>query len=372
MDDMVTITSTGNETTGYLSVEKEDFALHSIAGIEIFSTGKWNGSDITEEDLDSIVKAYEDVGFKLKPFLKLGHTEDQRLIQDDGLPAAGWIGSLKKVGNKLIADFIDIPQKIYELLKNGAYKKVSCEIYHNIEIEGKKYPRLLGAVALLGANMPAVMNLDDILALYTNMGLKAYPNRCNLKIYDHKQSEDIIMDEKKIKEKVENVEVIEKEETNEDLKKVAFQLEEEIKVKDGLLKNIQDKDLELKKLQEFKLEVEKKLEESLIKEKEADLELFTSSLVNEKISSNAMKPLVRALFEEKDLYKINEKEYDKKELIKEILNLSKETAKINFSETTKQSEKVDEQEQSKDEIRKYQKEHNCIYSVAYKAVMKRK
>ena len=47
-----------------------------------------------------------------------------------------------------------------------AYRSVSSEIFHNIEINGERFTKMLSAVALLGQDTPGVMNLDDILSMY--------------------------------------------------------------------------------------------------------------------------------------------------------------------------------------------------------------
>ena len=83
----------------------------SINGVEIFSTGIWNNNTITLEILEDIVSAFKATSKTLRPFLKIGHNEEQEFLQKDGLPAAGWINNLYIKGNKLLADFIDIPKK---------------------------------------------------------------------------------------------------------------------------------------------------------------------------------------------------------------------------------------------------------------------
>ena len=66
---------------------------YEIKDVEIFSTGTWNKDKYTLKDLENIVSSFGEVGFQ--PPLKLGHTEKQKLIQADGLPAAGWAQKLR-------------------------------------------------------------------------------------------------------------------------------------------------------------------------------------------------------------------------------------------------------------------------------------
>lgn len=139
---------------------------YELKDVEIFASGEWNGDKYTEVDLQELVRGFKDTFTALQPYVKLGHNNDQTILAKDGLPAAGWIHNLKIKGNKLLADITGVPKKVYELIKNGAYKRVSSEIFFDITVAGKKYPKLLKAIALLGADTPAVQTLDDILALY--------------------------------------------------------------------------------------------------------------------------------------------------------------------------------------------------------------
>ena len=96
--------------------------LKQIKGVEIFSTGKWNGDNYTREDLEEMVLAFEETKAGARPYIKLGHDAKQKLLQADGMPAAGWIDRVYIKGEKLMADFVDIPGKIYALIE----KKAMC------------------------------------------------------------------------------------------------------------------------------------------------------------------------------------------------------------------------------------------------------
>ena len=82
-----------------------------ISGIEIFSNENMpNGHEYTEKDLEEIVNGFHTTKNELKPYLKFGHDNKQKLAQDSGMPALGWVENLRKVGNKLVADFVKIPK----------------------------------------------------------------------------------------------------------------------------------------------------------------------------------------------------------------------------------------------------------------------
>ncbi|HAI44101.1 MAG TPA: hypothetical protein DCM40_41375, partial [Maribacter sp.] len=67
---------------------------------------------------------------------------------------------------KLLADFKEIPQVLYDAMKRGNYKRVSSEIYWNYTNNGSVLDRVLKAVAILGTEIPAVTNLEAIENLY--------------------------------------------------------------------------------------------------------------------------------------------------------------------------------------------------------------
>ena len=156
--------------------KKEKLETVDIEDVEILAPGTWHSSTgvttFEDKDLDEIVTSFEEIKgnkeINYEPPVKLGHSANQKLLQEDGYPAAGWVSSLKKVGNKLLASFVGVPKKIAELIEAGAYKKVSSEIYTAYEIAGKKYGKALKAVSLLGADIPAVKTLNDIVAQYSD------------------------------------------------------------------------------------------------------------------------------------------------------------------------------------------------------------
>jgi len=367
--------------------------LKSISNVEIFSAGVWNGDKYTEQDLDGMVQAFEENKAKIRPFLKLGHDEGQKLVQNDGLPAAGWIDKIYRKGSKLVADFIDIPRKIFELIENKAYRKVSSEIYWNIDINGKRYKRLLGSVALLGANTPGVMNLNDILALYDfsefdavksytkqnkapmikthsfSMGIpgdNTMPENKETKVEETK--EEIVVEETKVEDTTAKTEEIVKEEPT----KVDNSLEDQVKKYQS---DIEIKDTEIASQKE---KLEKFEAEALERAKELDAQKLASyikDLETSELASPAMKPYIEALFNEsKKEYKIEEKSFSKNELFKEMLKLHVAACSVNLKENTGVSEdvKVDNNsEDAKDEkINKYAKENDCSYREAYSVIMK--
>lgn len=128
--------------------------LKTIKDREIFATGKHNGLTIKPQDLDDIVEAAAEMDFR--PAIKMGHTKDP------GAPAYGYIENIRKVAGKLIADFVDLPGEVYDAIINKRYERVSAEILLGLERAGKKFRKVLGAVALLGSEIPGVAGLNKL------------------------------------------------------------------------------------------------------------------------------------------------------------------------------------------------------------------
>lgn len=148
-------------------MSNEDF---KIEGVEIFASGVHNGDCYTTEDLDDMVSNFREVGFT--PPLKAGHDDTP------GKPAIGWIENVRRHGSKLIADITHIPSEIYNLIKRRGYDRVSSEIFWNAKQNGKTFRRVLKAVALLGADIPAVGSLKPL-----HQHFSASP-RANVRVYD--------------------------------------------------------------------------------------------------------------------------------------------------------------------------------------------
>ena len=167
----------------------------TLEGVEIFRTGRWNDDEYTEKDLLRMVDNFnvlKEKG-KLSVPVKIGHSEKQDYLKKEGIPAAGWVDKLKMVGDSVVARITDIPKKIYEIVKNKAYRKTSAEIYPAYKTsDGDKFKTVLRAVAFLGGDIPAVEGISDITKLYkeeTEQKFKVYEigkeiNKYSFKIGD--------------------------------------------------------------------------------------------------------------------------------------------------------------------------------------------
>src|SRR3990172_12184025 len=141
-----------------VEANKQQAYAQKLEGVEIFATGKHNGDDYNDEDLQDMVEAFGKLDYQ--PAVTLGH------VTDPGAPAVGYVSALRREGKKLIADLVDLHDKVYEAIKNKLFNRVSAEIYWNLEHGGKKYRRALKALALLGADVPGVAGLKPLSELF--------------------------------------------------------------------------------------------------------------------------------------------------------------------------------------------------------------
>ena len=153
-----------------------------LHGVEIMRTGtftpggaaKGRKVTITEADLDQMVESFDALGSNLVPVLKLGHAEAQRFMgQDSGAPNLGIVEKIVRVGEKVLANFANVPDAVIELIRQKRFTNVSVEIVPSLDIDGKTFANVLTAVALLGAELPAVSGLKELAELLFVSGMKA-------------------------------------------------------------------------------------------------------------------------------------------------------------------------------------------------------
>ena len=345
-----------------------------IEGVEVFASGTWNGDKYTEKDLDEMVTAYNETKHEIKPYLKLGHSEKQKLAQRDGLPSLGWIENLRRVGSKLIADFKRIPQKIYDLIERKAYARVSSEVFFDIEVMGKKFKKMLKAVALLGGDTPAVQNLNDIMALYSfktedeakefcasggGAGM-SFDSDAKVVTYDKYESpmEDKMSDEQLKKLEAELAEYKKGADGLEEMKKKMKALEEE---NDGLKK-------ELEKLRKKNTELETSVSEHTEKAMNEEVNRIVDGLVNDKKIAPSQKEQAFEMIKEAKLdktekkFKVDDKEVGKIDSILKFFESNK--IDVNTEETTGDGDRL----RDEDKIKKYAEEHKCSYKEAMLAL----
>ena len=152
--------SEGSEDSVHLS----DMETVDLRDVPIFQVGEHKGRLWSDDVVDGIVRSTNRVIDRMKPYVKLGHNPEQKLA--DGYPSLGWLYNLRKVGDTVFTDIRDVPKKLAGIVKAKGYRRVSVELTPNREIDGRKEPWLLKALAFLGADTPVIKTLDDIPELY--------------------------------------------------------------------------------------------------------------------------------------------------------------------------------------------------------------
>ncbi len=172
--------------------------LMEINGVEIFRSGKWNGDKYDDRDLDDMVENFDKVGFQVP--VKLGHREVS------GGEAYGWVKALRRMGDKLVADLKDVPAEIHAKIKSRAFDAVSAEIFWDLARNGRKFKRVLKAVALLGSEIPAVSGLKPLRDTFTEDELRAVHSYTlhteDFTMPDDKQLDDVKAELKKTQEQL--------------------------------------------------------------------------------------------------------------------------------------------------------------------------
>jgi hypothetical protein len=140
--------------------------VYRLPWVEIFATGNHGGEEWDEGDLDEMVANFRRLKGKLDPPLVVGHEEDQQLLDRTDLPAAGWVGDVRKFWDpedgvwKLGAPVESLPPEVADWVNRGLYRKVSAEIYDSPQQAGLPGTgKTLRRLALLGGELPKVKTL---------------------------------------------------------------------------------------------------------------------------------------------------------------------------------------------------------------------
>jgi hypothetical protein len=118
--------------------------------LEVFRAGDYGERGVWQEAaLDQLARDYD-------PTL---HEAPVTVDHAQSGPALGWVESLRRLGGVLVARLRDLDPGFADLIRRGAYKKRSVEIYPALRETGRPYLR---AVSFLGACPPAVKGLADV------------------------------------------------------------------------------------------------------------------------------------------------------------------------------------------------------------------
>jgi Skp family chaperone for outer membrane proteins len=342
---------------------KNELDTYDINDIEIFQTGKWNGDTYTDEDFKQTVQ-YNKEHKEIKPFFKLGHSNELHgnFYYSDKVPAIGWIKNLRKAGDKLIADIKHIPKYVYELLKTRGYSRLSPEFMWGRDKNGK-IRKILSAVAVLGAKMPACDTVEDFFS----------------KVYESNVDEDLLITNSN--NEVRSYENIKEDEMSENKNEdIAKEYEDKLnKMKDELTKKYE------KELNDAQLVYEDKIKQYEVAKVQTEVNAF----LNKKVSEGKLLPSQKGLFsflamkdmsgrkvyESVDNGQLVKKDYSSNfEVVKDLIELGQA---LDFTESTQNIEKkkyegLSEEEKADSEldgkVKEYQKKHNVSYIEALQKI----
>lgn len=137
--------------------------------VPIVKAGTWQGikgeTVITLDHLAAMVESFPVWG---RPCAFISHTDQRfaRYARQNGEPAFGQFTNPRIFNGTLVADWVDVPERAYELAR-VAWPKRSAEIDFNKRdpATGKTYSAVLTGVALQSVE-PAVTGLDDVAEMY--------------------------------------------------------------------------------------------------------------------------------------------------------------------------------------------------------------
>jgi len=163
--------------------------MSDLKGAHVFSCGDFNGFTADTDTLRALVRNFHALKLypSLTPRLVFGHDAEQHLIrQTSGAPSLGRVSRLYSDGDKLRADFTDVPPSVKRMIADGAYSAFSVEIVPQFErthaarngVEGISGP-YVKRIALLGADVPACHDLEDLSRLVASEeGRPAVSDEC--------------------------------------------------------------------------------------------------------------------------------------------------------------------------------------------------
>jgi len=246
----------------FKEAEKEK---HVSFKLDIFKVGTWHKQKYTIDDLKTIVNNFnkyntkDSEDFEFVPRIKLTHKESGELS-----PAFGWVKKLWIENEKLMAEIVDVPEKLYGIIKKHFFDR-SIELYINYQTtKGDKVGYVLKAVAFLGVDVPEVKGMTPL-------------EEAETFIYNANQESVTIIINKEDDMLTELL--LEK------LEKAKFSEAEKKQLVDALNEQLQAKE------QQFQAELKKKEEQiknlaSMVKEKTENLTLKEAEIFTEKAVAN--------------------------------------------------------------------------------------
>lgn len=240
---------------------------------EVFKAGTYPQGKFTKKEIADIAKNYD------PQFCEAPITIDHK----QSGPAYGWVDKVVAENDKLKVSFKDIPEEFEKEVNSGKYKKVSVELYRNLEGKGA----YLKAVSFLGAATPQVKGLEPIKFMESESDTYEF----NSEDEEEKFSEEDVED---LKKQIEDLasQVANYKENNKKL--------ETIKSLKEKIANLTDEVATFKEKAEGKEEIEKELEAIKLSIKRKEYDDFIEKQIDKGILIPANKDIVLSVLQELD------------------------------------------------------------------------
>ena len=189
-----------------MAEENQAVETFAEASMCIMRAGNYRGKDWTVDRFDEAVKNFDAGTLGCPNPLVLGHSEDQEILEESGLPAVGLASKLWRKGEELWAKVRGIPEVVAKLMEDGiAYPSRSAEMYHDyVDDKGVHHGTTLRRISLLGDTIPQIKNLGGIVALkYSETALRPRGDAVWINLSETKEDAmgAAIKDEKKVETK---------------------------------------------------------------------------------------------------------------------------------------------------------------------------
>jgi len=306
-----------------------------IKGVEIAYPGKFSAKTgkviLTKKDLDEMVKHFE-AGL-YPPYLNIDHDDKltNKVKEKHNVLRLGTISKLYKTGERLIADFKEVPKQIAEFINKGLMSLRSIEFsLKHPGANGEFYRNVLKGVSFFGTGVPAIPSLADIPVLYKSN------EQQDVVMYLEKQSKEVVKMATIDIEKSEYEELLKSKVQVEKLEMDSISKDEANELLKTELGTVKEENTELQK---GKDEVEK-MKADIDKGKEVDLKLKAEEYVDKLIEDKKLLPKFKDAKVKEYIRLETEKDEDGMKLFKEELESRNEV--VNLTQITTDKSKLNQ------------------------------
>ncbi len=111
----------------------EGGAKHHLRNVDTFAAGEYRGLTYSRADIGDMARNFRDFSSGPTPYHRvpavLGHSENQDILDQEGLPAAAWATGMRQQGDHARTDLGDMPHKVANAIRNKSYRTTSAEVW---------------------------------------------------------------------------------------------------------------------------------------------------------------------------------------------------------------------------------------------------